>query len=921
MKNLIRKWRGCGAAALLAAALAAQAQPEVETLGGGPNQSGPSKSGYVDGDTFEFAKFRNPYSIAIDTNGNLLIADQANNKLRKVSKPGEPDSLTSTLISKLSSPVGVAVDGSNTIYVVTQKDGKVRQYTATGTLLKTYTGFKTPTAIALDAYNRILVAELGGRIYRISSNDMVTLVGSGFRKPRGLAVQGDGLVAITESSGHAIALLNPETTVATILAGNNGKGFVDGPAGEAKFNGPYGIVAAPNGALVVADRYNHRVRVIDTNHMVTTLYGVSSKQWFKSFPGWVDGEGGSEGVAAAREPVGLSIAANGDVFAGEVYWDILRRVVNTGLGVTNAPDNGTNVTTTNVLAAPTFFPNYGYFPFGVTVTVTSAAPVYYTTDGSIPTTSSPSVPLIANVGTLRFTDNLRDLTSLRLKAISDTGESPVTGGRTAPVSEFGIPRDFVAGSGATVLVPVVANLRTNERIQSFQYRVEITPLNGAPPVLPYLRAASIGTNDFVPLVTSAAQGKVARYSTSRYTIGNTLGLVVSASGTNSFVDFEKFATTAMLVVPVDPAAQDGHAYRIEVLYPSATSDGYGSPISVVTGAPRTITVSGLSYLVGDTAPGTGYNAGEFGNLDLQNNDANGVLFASVGLRVPFEFSDVFNAMDAFPPEPTAFGGDGRIEFADWQVVLNRSLRLDLDNWTRSWFMGGLQSDPVPLVAAAPLAKSARLVKSLSTSKTAVPETWSRGATLVAGNVHNTGLGYCEVPVSLKVAPGQTVGGLAFRVVIESEGGSPSVSDVSFQPMLGQSGFVTAAGGARNDIVCAWSMVPSSPFTPVLSGQQLLGNVTFTVPANAVPGNHYTVRFLRPSGAADLNTAVSFEGIPGSAWVLWTPGEPGQQTSDEWRVNYFGSTDAPEAADLADPDGDNTPNWQEYLNGTNPTENL
>ena len=88
--------------------------------------------------------------------------------------------------------------------------------------------------------------------------------------------------------------------------------------------------------------------------------------------------------------------------------------------------------------------------------------------------------------------------------------------------------------------------------------------------------------------------------------------------------------------------------------------------------------------------------------------------------------------------------------------------------------------------------------------------------------------------------------------------------------------------------------------------------------DTVPGQHYTIRFLKPSGGADLQTPVSFESIPGSAWVFWTPGQPGQRTSDEWRVNYFGSIDDPAAADDADPDGDSVPNWQEYLNGTNPT---
>ena len=917
MKTLFRNWLGLHAGVAIAiSTLAAQGVVQVKTLGGGPNQTSPARSGATDGDTLLNAKFNGPFAVATDHSGNVYVADRNNGKIRKISKPGSADSVTSTFLSRLASPVGVAVDRSNNVYVVTQRDGKLRKFSSNGSLLLTIGGLVAPTALALDASDNAYVTELRGTVQKIAPDGSFTFITSGFIRPRGIAVMKNGLLAVSESGTHAIHAVDPTTGASTVLAGKNGAGFNDGPGDVARFNSPFGVAVAPNGSVVVADRLNHRVRVVDTNGTVSTLYGLPRAQWHRPFAGWADGPGGFDGTAAAREPIGVFVSSNGNVYVTELTWQLVRQATETGLTTSNnsvVVTNGTNVTV--VFGAPTFSPVSGYFPFGVTITVTSSAPVYYTTDGSEPTTNSRQVQLIGDVGSFRFSDSSRDLTSLRLKAITPQGSSITVGGTASAVNEFGIPRDCVAGSGSTIVVPVVANLRANDRIQSFQYRVEVTPLNGGPPVLPYLRASKISTNDFVQLVTAAAANKEAHITVSPpYAIGATRGLIIAAGGTNANVDFQKFAATAMLVIPIDPSAFEGHTYRVEVVQASATRDGYQDSVPVTTGPARTITIASTPWLVADPAPGTGYNAGEFGDGELANNDVNSVLFASVGLRLPFEFTDVFNAMDAFPPEPSAAGGDGRLEYADWQVVLERSLRLDPANWTRRWLDGGvIQSDPVGLAADR---KSVRATAKVAEAS-APGDVWTRGATLIAGNLYNQGNGICQVPVSIKVAPGISVGGLCFRVLVEALDGSASVSDVSFAPLLGQSVYQTFPGGAPNDVVCSWTMVPSPAFS--LTGSNVLGFVRFTIPANATAGQHYRVAFIRPSGAADLQTAVSFDSIPGSAWVLWNPGQPAETTADEWRANFFGTTNNPAAYQFADPDHDGVPNWREYLDGTSPTD--
>ena len=930
MKKFFIPWRGPGAALLLAAAtLAAHAATDVKTLGGGPNQSGPRRLGATDGPTLAYAKFRGPVALALDTNGSLLVADQGNGKVRKVSRPGAGDSLTSTFASRLASPVGIAVDASNLVYVLTQRDGKLRKFNGSGALLQTVSGFRVPTALALGRNGDIFVLQLNGVVQKLVLTDpapLLTLdqVGgqaitgvNAFRKPRGLAFLPNGDLAVAESTGHAIWRLSSTDGLnytMSIMAGGlddvrNPAGLLDGTGAEARFNAPYGLATAPNGALVVTDRLNHRLRVIDTNLAVTSLYGVPRAQWMRPFPGWVEGAGGAEGVAASRDPMGVTVSSNGTVYVGEIFWGLLRAASGTGLGLPGSgsdTNGGGGPINTNLLVAPLFGPNSGYFPFGVTITVTSAAPVYYTTDGTDPTTNSASVALTNGLGSFRFTENLRDLTSLRLKAISLAGESTVISGQPASANEFGIPRDFIAGSGARILVPVVANLRAGARVKSFFYRVEITPQNGAPPIEPYLMGVPISVNNFVPVKSATAEGKTVQYTT--YTAGNTVGVFVTALGTNTFVDIEKFATTTLLAVPISSAALDGDTYTIRVLQDglSATSDGAQQDVPVFAAPARTITVQGLPYLVGDVAVGEGYNAGEFGDGKLKNNDVNAVMFASFGIRVPFAFSDAFNAMDVHPTLP--FQPDAEIGYFDWQVVLARSAGFDTTNVIRVWSAGERQSDfaPQPFAAAPAPAKSA-------------PVGWSRQVTLSAGNQFDLGYGECAVPVSVKVAPGQTLAGLGFRVTVEGEPGMTPVLGLHLTNDIGGSGFLSLPGEKPGDVLCAWQMVPGPAFSPLLQGEQLLGTLKFTIPSVPAVGKHYTIRFSHAAGGPNLQTPLTFESIPGSAWIYSAPPQGGQKTSDEWRVHYFGSVSAAEATDNANPDHDGSLNWQEYQNGTNPTQ--
>ena len=157
------------------------------------------------------------------------------------------------------------------------------------------------------------------------------------------------------------------------------------------------------------------------------------------------------------------------------------------VAVYNAGTNygGDESFTTPVVPTVVFSPSSGYFPECVTITVTSSVPsVYYTTDGSTPTTNSTPVvmaplPPTNYTGSIEWCNSQRDLSSLQVVAFFGTNASSVTQG--APTTNLiGFPRATYSGSGATAYIPVVIDLQSNGVLESLQFRVEIAPVGAAP---------------------------------------------------------------------------------------------------------------------------------------------------------------------------------------------------------------------------------------------------------------------------------------------------------------------------------------------------------------------------------------------------------------------------------------------------------
>ncbi len=209
--------------------------------------------GYIDGPATK-AKFWNPSGIAIDNHGNLFVADQYNNCIRKISPAGEVSTLAGGKIGSedIESSAGTA-------------DG-----------IGTAARFYRPVGVVADAEGNVYVGDLfNHRIRKITASGVVTtLAGSSygfnngpgkdalFAFPAGLALDKQGNLYVADTENDRIRKITPTGVVST-FAGTASQGTANGIATSADFFLPREIDIDSEGNMYVADAGNHRIRKID----------------------------------------------------------------------------------------------------------------------------------------------------------------------------------------------------------------------------------------------------------------------------------------------------------------------------------------------------------------------------------------------------------------------------------------------------------------------------------------------------------------------------------------------------------------------------------------------------------------------------------------------------------------------------------
>ena len=244
----------------------------ITTIAGGPEGSG-------DG-VFDKALFNSPSGLAIAPNGDLIVADTGNNCIRRVPVRGE----TSTVAgdgkpgyangparnAQFKGPIGVAIDTRGNIYVADTYNDRIRMITPEGQV-STVAGmgtpgyadgdrntalFDTPSGIVVAGDNSLIVADTANdRLRRISpEGNVTTLPVTELSSPIGLAITHDNFIYVTQLDRSRVVQIAPDGTTRYI-------------ANDAHFNQPTGIAIDPNGRgpakLYVADSGNYLIRKLD----------------------------------------------------------------------------------------------------------------------------------------------------------------------------------------------------------------------------------------------------------------------------------------------------------------------------------------------------------------------------------------------------------------------------------------------------------------------------------------------------------------------------------------------------------------------------------------------------------------------------------------------------------------------------------
>jgi uncharacterized protein (TIGR03437 family) len=317
------------------------------------------------------AQMYGPTDVAVDSSGNVYIADTGNGLIRQVATTGDISTYAGSTsgattgitlgdggaadMAILNQPVGVAVDSAGNLYISEFGDARIREVTVTKLIINTIAGtgnygflgdggkatsalMAGPRGISIDASGNSYVADLWNyRVRKISSSGTIsTIAGDGvysssedggpaalaeLNTPRGVAVDPAGNVYVADTLNYRVRQINPSGVINN-FAGNGSAGSSgDGsPATSAELTQPQALTADAAGNIYIVDSVNHRVRVVAPNGVITTIAGNGT-------PGY-SGDGGPAASAQLNAPRGVAVDSSGNLYIADFNNNVVRKVSN-----------------------------------------------------------------------------------------------------------------------------------------------------------------------------------------------------------------------------------------------------------------------------------------------------------------------------------------------------------------------------------------------------------------------------------------------------------------------------------------------------------------------------------------------------------------------------------------------------------------
>ena len=380
-------------------------------------------SGSTDGSA---ARFYTPSGVAVDTAGNVFVADASNHTIRKVASAGIATTLAGVgglngstdatgTAARFYNPRGVAVDSAGNVFVADNYNDSIRKVTSAG-----------------------VVTTLAGRAGFSGSTD-ATGSAARFYRPGGVAVDTAGNVFVADTSNHTIRKVTSAGVVTTLAGTAGSSGSTDATGSAARFYNPYGVSVDTAGNVFVADYSNRTIRKVTSAGVVTTLAGTAGSS------GSTDATGSAARFAF---PISVSVDTAGNVFVADIGAYTIRKVTSAGVVTTEAGLAG-SLGSNNGLGSAARFVN----PFGVSV---DAA-------GNVFVADSGNHNIRKSVSSAPATVTLSNLS----KTYTGSAQAPTT-----TVSPSGLSLEVVyTGTAASLSAPVTAGsyVVTASVVDNFYY--------------------------------------------------------------------------------------------------------------------------------------------------------------------------------------------------------------------------------------------------------------------------------------------------------------------------------------------------------------------------------------------------------------------------------------------------------------------